>query len=212
MKNKQLVIIISSVLVVLLLAVAGWGFYAGYQVKTFAQEAEEMINKTSEWDKEIEETLGDAFDTDFTGMTEKYRSFESEANASIEKIDAMKTPAKAKDLQKDLREYYVSLAGLMSESVKIMEQLESQMAGLEESLTNLESLSEEDIEGMAEAMSEEEMMEMMTGSPDIEGLESMDDFENFTKDIFEKSSQLQSLERSILVRIGELKNVKFYLF
>jgi hypothetical protein len=126
--NNKTVLFVVGAVVLLVAGVAGYGYWNGSQIKGYAENAEKIVKESDDWASTLNlETTMDSLTSGFAfedGFGDLKSDF-SEAKAKLEKLKASiekdlaevskkSVPSKAKELDKNLKEY-LSLAKKTSE-------------------------------------------------------------------------------------------------
>lgn len=114
-KGFFLKFIIVGLLIIFLsgLGVFSWGYYNSYSIKKYLNDAENMINETKKWEgyfsgEITEEEVEDVF-----------KKINNQSNDFISKLNNKKAPIKARELEKNLVEYFTLSSKNASEMEKI---------------------------------------------------------------------------------------------
>lgn len=91
--------IVVGVVVVLIGAILGYGFWNGGQIRKYATDSEKLYTVTADW--------GNAFDeTDMAKVKSKVTEIGTESEKALVTLNAKAAPSKAKQLKADLVEYF----------------------------------------------------------------------------------------------------------
>lgn len=138
--NKGIAIAVGIVLLVVG-AVIGYGFWNGSQHKAYAAKAEDYMKTVDSWDVDA---------SDVASFSEEIAKIKSESEKILEELNSKKAPAKAGDLEKDLKEYF-SLAVEMTNEMEKYSVLLDALAEMEKAFTSI-SFDSETPEEIAQSM------------------------------------------------------------
>lgn len=118
----KVVLIVVGVLVLLIVAVLGYGFYNGSQIKKYAVDNEKMYNQTKKWDQKITDAK------DAEDMKKEVDKVKSDAEKFLATVNGTAAPSKEAQLKSNLREFYTlskKLADQMSDVIDWAVEIES---------------------------------------------------------------------------------------
>jgi flagellar basal body-associated protein FliL len=95
----KIVGIVAAVVVVLIGAVLGYGFWNGSQIRKYATDSEAIFGVTTVWDNAFDET-------DTTKIKENVTEIKTESEKALTTLNAKAAPGKAKKLKADMIEYF----------------------------------------------------------------------------------------------------------
>lgn len=103
---------IFAVVVLVLLCILGYGFYNGSKVKSYAKDVDEMVTTSdAKWDgKDFGESQS------VVELKKQMNEAEKEAGDNLLKLDNMKAPGKAKDLERKTKEYFTLVKDAASDT------------------------------------------------------------------------------------------------
>ena len=141
-KGGALKIILIVVLAIIVIAggVLGYGFYNGTRVKAYAKDAQKMMDGTKEWEKSIENL---DFEKDLAEIKTKVAKVKTDSAKNLATLNAKSAPGKAKDLGKNLKEYFTlseKLAGQAGDLIDWAAEVQNMTKSLE-SLSSIDSSS-----------------------------------------------------------------------
>lgn len=211
--KKSLIIMVVSIVVVAIAAVVAWGFYSGYQVRSFALDSESKVAETAKWEEQLDELDLDYENMDFTEYKATFQEVANEAKGNVTTIESERVPAKAEELKDNMVTYYTQISELATDLAAMMDDIDKEMSKFKaiedkytNTLDNLDSMTLSELEDVLD-----------DATLDLENIDDMEvgtlaNLEKQYKEIEEKAEAIGELEEVILAQIGELKNVKFYLF
>jgi hypothetical protein len=117
---KAALIIILIFVFVAIFGVAGFGFYNGYRVKTYAKNVNAiMTDSNSKWTIQQFQNE-DSADADSLKLLETYaNTMRTDCQAESAKLDALKAPGKAKQLQTDADSYFDTCVDVADQSLAL---------------------------------------------------------------------------------------------
>lgn len=114
--------------------IAGWGVYNGMRTKAYAKDAQTMMDGVKEWEKSLEDL---DFEKDLAEIKTKIAKVKTDSENNLAKLNASSAPGKAKNLEKDLKEYFTTSKSLAEEAGELVDWA----AEVQKVVKSMESLS-----------------------------------------------------------------------
>jgi uncharacterized protein HemX len=136
--------IVAAAVVVLGIAVAGYGFWNGSQIKKYAKDSETMYAVTNDWDKAFDET-------DTAKIKTNVDEIIKDSDSALTELNKKSAPGKAKQLQKDLKEYFTISKKVATDAKAIVDWL-VEIEVVTKQFSDMSSLDTSSPEAMATAV------------------------------------------------------------
>lgn len=115
------VLIVTGVVLFAGSVVLGYGFAKAYAIKSYAKKAEKIFAETKKWDED------DLESDDFSKAKVQIEKVQTDSDRFLVELNAAKAPAKAKNLEADLKEYFTKskkIAVVAIDMIKYFEEIE----------------------------------------------------------------------------------------
>lgn len=170
----KIILIVILVIVVIAGVAAGYGFYNGMRVKAYAKDAQRMIDGVKEWEKSLDNL---DFEKDLAEIKTKIAQVKTDSEKNLTELNAKGAPGKAKNLEKDLKDYFTTakeVAGEAGEMIDWAAEVQKVTKGLE----NLSSSSATSTEAMVADM-EKQQAEMKKAQENLKKMTPPDSVKEY---------------------------------
>jgi len=163
----------------------GYGYWNGTQIKSYAEKSEKMSKQIKEWGK-----ITDKAESVEEGKT-AINKIKSESEVNLQELNKTKAPAKAKELESNLKEYFTlskDLAGEMEAAVGWVEDIEK----IGEDLSKIFSTDSSSPESLVTSLknAKKEVDDSLKKMKSMEAPKGLEEQNKIMKEILEGLSEL----------------------
>ncbi|OIP23278.1 hypothetical protein AUJ93_01595 [bacterium CG2_30_33_46] len=99
-KGLKKIVTVLVLIILVALGVAGYGYYNGMQVQSYAKDGESMFNAVQGWGKGFDNSK------DSKATKDQFSKIKNDSDKFLSQLNAKNAPSKAKELESNLKEYF----------------------------------------------------------------------------------------------------------